>query len=277
MTHTLIDDPSDAPARAAPWVPPPVDFGVVAGDYARHRQGYPHTLFDRLAALGVGRAGQRIVDLGTGTGAVARALAARGARVTGVDPSPALLEKAAELAARDGLDVTWCEATAETTGLGTGQFDAVLVGSAWHWFDRPRAAAEARRLLRSGGRMAIVHLDWVALAGSVVAVTLDLVARHRAAPPPVAPDIGPNGVYPHWPADLSNAGFYALELFGFDLVQRYPHAGWRGRMRASALVSTMPPAAKAAFEADLIRALAMGFPDPTAVPHRVFAVVARAP
>jgi hypothetical protein len=46
-------------------------------------------------------------------------------------------------------------------------------------------------------------------------------------------------------------------------------------MRASAMISTMAPAARAAFDDELTRALAMGFPDPTDVPHRAFAVVAR--
>ena len=268
MSETLIDN--------QPVPLPRVDFGVTAGDYARHRQGYPPALFDRLAALGVGLPGDRIADLGTGTGSAARALAARGAVVTGVDPSPALLAEAARLAGADGLACSWRHATAEATGLPTGGFDAVTAASAWHWFDRPRAAAEARRLLRPGGALAIVQLDWMPVPGSAVAITLELVARHRTTPLPPEVALGVNGIYPSWPEDLAGAGFGDVELFGFDVSQTYTRDGWRGRMRASCWVSTMPVEAQAAFETDLAGALA-ALPEPMAVPHRIFAIVGRAP
>ena len=49
-----------------------VDFGRTARDYGAHRAGFPAEFFSRARAMGVGLAGQRVVDLGTGTGTVAR-------------------------------------------------------------------------------------------------------------------------------------------------------------------------------------------------------------
>jgi SAM-dependent methyltransferase len=279
MNDRLINDQHVKVAvipAAGPVPPPPVDFGVTAADYAAHRQGHPPALFDRLAAHGVGLPGHDVVDLGTGTGAAARALAARGARVTGVDPSTALLTEAARLASRDGVEVTWRHGCAEDTGLAAACADDVVVAQAWHWFDRPRAAAEARRLLRPGGAIAIIHTDWLPLPGSVIELTTSIVLRHRAgAPLPYDASLFHHGIYPYWPDDLAAAGFGAVEIFGFDLPVRYTHAGWLGRMRAAALVTTMPPQARVACGEELTRALAMGFPDPVDVPHRCFAVIAR--
>ena len=51
-----------------------VDFGRTAADYARHRAGFPEELFERLVARGIGRAGQRVLDLGSGTGSLGLAL-----------------------------------------------------------------------------------------------------------------------------------------------------------------------------------------------------------
>ena len=56
-----------------------VDFGRTAEDYARHRAGFPEQLFERLTARGIGCAGQRVLDLGSGTGSLARGFARRGA------------------------------------------------------------------------------------------------------------------------------------------------------------------------------------------------------
>jgi len=74
-----------------------VDFARTADDYARHRAGFPDALFERLLQAGVIGAGQRLLDLGTGTGTLARGFARRGLRVTGLDPAGALLEQARRL------------------------------------------------------------------------------------------------------------------------------------------------------------------------------------
>ena len=75
---------------------PAIDFGRTAKDYGRYRPGFPPDFFARMAVRGVGVAGQRVLDLGTGTGALGRGFARRGCRVTGLDPSEALLAQAQE-------------------------------------------------------------------------------------------------------------------------------------------------------------------------------------
>ena len=67
-----------------------VDFGHTARDYTTHRAGFPGALYRRLAKFGIGGAGQRLLDVGTGAGALARGFARAGCRVTGLDPSAAL-------------------------------------------------------------------------------------------------------------------------------------------------------------------------------------------
>ena len=63
-----------------------MDFGRTAADYAAHRAAYPDRLYDRLAAAGIvpRPGGDAAVDLATGTGMIARALAQRGWAVSGV-------------------------------------------------------------------------------------------------------------------------------------------------------------------------------------------------
>src|SRR5216684_712814 len=131
------------------------DFCKTADDYGRHRAGFPDDFFDRLAAMGILREGIRALDLGTGTGTIARGLALRGCEVTGIDRSVPLMEQATELDRAAGVSVKYVEAPAEDTGLPAASFDLVTAGQCWHWFDRPRAAAEARRLLKAGGHLVI--------------------------------------------------------------------------------------------------------------------------
>jgi len=83
------------------------DFGKTAADYGKHRAGFPPALFDRLAAMGIIRPGFRTLDLGTGTGTIARSLAERGCDSTGLDRSVPLIEEAARLDREAGLSVRY--------------------------------------------------------------------------------------------------------------------------------------------------------------------------
>jgi SAM-dependent methyltransferase len=180
-----------------------IDFGRTAEDFATHRVGFPESLFDRLAAHGVRIQGASVLDLGTGTGTLARGFARRGARVTGLDPAAPLLEQARKLDAQAGVSVEYRVGRAEETGLPPASFDIVAAGQCWHWFDRPRAAAEALRLLRPGGRLIHAHLDWLPLPGSVPHATEALILAHN----PSWPAANGTGLHGENLADLSVAGF----------------------------------------------------------------------
>ena len=192
------------------------DFGKAASDYATHRAGFPDSFFDRLAARGVGKPGARVVDLGTGTGTLARGFAARGCGAIGIDLSVPLLEQARALAARDGLVVDFREARAEETGLDDGCADLVIAGQCWHWFDRPRAARDALRVLAPGGWLVNAHYDWIPLPGNVADATEALIRAHN----PAWPHHGGIGIHGAWLRDLGLAGMTGLETFSYDVDVR---------------------------------------------------------
>lgn len=271
-----------------------VDFGRTADDYARHRAGFPPELFARLASAGVGLPGQTVLDLGTGTGVVARELARAGCRVTGLDPSPELLAAARRLDGEAGVEIRYVEGTAEATGLPDATFDAATAAVCWHWFDADRAARETRRVLAPGGSLAIIHFDWIATPGSVAATTEELLRRFvppgrelarrlfltlaRRLKPEWVEGEG-SGLHPDRLTTLTRAGFVALETFSFDVAIEYSHEAWRGRLRTHArLGASRPPRVVERFDRDLARLLASQHPDdPFAVPHRIFVVLGRTP
>ncbi len=252
-----------------------IDFGKTAADYGAHRAGFPDALYDRLAGFGVGMPGQRLLDLGTGTGVLGRGFALRGCSVTGLDPSDNLIAEARRLDGVTGVEIDYVTATAEETGLATDAFDVATAGQCWHWFDGARAAAEARRVLKPGGALVMAHFDWLPLVGNMVAATERLIEQYN----PQWAMGGGRGIHTNGMTAAAETGFRDIESFSFDVAAPYSHEAWRGRIRASAGVgASLSPDVVVAFDADLERLLAENHPeDPLAVPHRCFAVISRAP
>jgi SAM-dependent methyltransferase len=127
-------------------------FSDRAGDYASARPSYPGATLDALFE-GLGDPREIVVaDLGAGTGISSRQLAAYGAEVLAIEPN-APMRAAAEPHER----VRWIDGTAEATGLDEASVDLVTAFQAFHWFDHPHALREVVRILRPGGRAAVVY------------------------------------------------------------------------------------------------------------------------
>lgn len=250
-----------------------LDFGRTAGDYRKYRAGFPRSFFEALKIRGLVKEDQDVADLGTGTGSVARGLAAMGCKVTGVDPSLELLEQAAGIAVEDGLDVAWLEGTAEAIGLNTASVDIVTAGQCWHWFDPEAAIAEVRRILKPDGLLLIAHFDWLPLRGNVVWHT----EKHIKEVNTVWSMDGGCGVYPEWFRHMGNGGFSEIESFSYQESVPYSHEAWRGRIRASAGIGgTLDLETVEAFDREHVAMLAEKFPeDILEIPHQVFVIHGR--
>jgi SAM-dependent methyltransferase len=251
------------------------DFGKTVDDYRRHRPGYPEELFDRLARAGVGDTGQRVLDLGTGLGYLARGLARRGCEVVGIDPSETLVNEARAIDEAEGTRIDYVVGNAERTMLDERSFDVVSAGQCWHWFDAAKVIREVKRVLRPRGFLAIVHFDWIPLKGNAVLATEQLIEKYN----PEWTLGGGTGVHPRFLTDVRAAAFSDVQTFSFDLPMPFTHEGWRGRVRASAGVkASLSPDMVARFDEQLRRKLEDDFADePMSLPHCVWALTCRAP
>jgi SAM-dependent methyltransferase len=121
-------------------------FGGLAAAYDRLRPSYPPAALDELTADRPADA----LDVGCGTGRLARQLAERGVAVQGVEVDARM----AEVARAHGIPVE--VAPFESWDAGSRRFDLISCGQAWHWIDARAGAIRAAQLLRPGRRLALL-------------------------------------------------------------------------------------------------------------------------
>jgi len=132
-------------------------FSLQSDAYKAFRPGYPTALFEALCD-GLGHDAV-VWDCATGNGQAACELASFAALVVASDMSIAQLQNA-----RPGRNIAYVQALAESMPLPAGSVDLITIAQALHWFDFERYFAEARRVLKPGGRIAAWTYSFLAVA-----------------------------------------------------------------------------------------------------------------
>jgi SAM-dependent methyltransferase len=157
-------------------------FDREAERYERGRPGYPPAVVRHLEkALDV-RPGQRILELGPGTGKFTRALEGWRGRIIGVEPTRGMRA----VLGRTVPHVDVVAGTADAIPLKDASVDQVLVAQAFHWFPQPVSLGEIARVLRPGGGLGLVWnirdetVPWVARWGELMDRHVDGIPRTRS-------------------------------------------------------------------------------------------------
>jgi len=130
----------------------------VSGDFGKIAEVIEGSGTDLIERLNL-KAGETILDVACGTGNTAVPAAKKGAKVTGIDLAPNLVEQARARAAAEGVDATFEEGDAEALPYPDNSFDTVITMFGAMFAPRPEiVAAELVRVCKPGGR--IVMANW---------------------------------------------------------------------------------------------------------------------
>lgn len=127
-------------------------FSDRSEDYEKYRPIHPQSAIDTILS---DSKIQTAADVGAGTGIGARLLADRGVRVFAIEPNADMRN-----AATSHERVEFLAGTAEQIALETASVDLVTSFQAFHWFDFDRSLQEFRRILKPGGRLALIWSLW---------------------------------------------------------------------------------------------------------------------
>lgn len=245
-------------------------FGKEAGTYEASRPSYPPEAVAWIVEALRAAAGGRVCDLAAGTGILTRLLVPTGAQVFAVEPVAGM--RAVLRAKLPSVPVV--SGVAEALPLRDASLDGVTIAQAFHWFDAERALAELRRVLRVGGRLALLwnardrSEPWVDEVWSIMdrvekrAPWRDHEGTHRRDQEARHDDV------------LHDApGFGAVHAARFRHRQPLDHDGVVARVRGVSHVAVLAPAQQIAV-LDEVRALLASHPDTSnrdrlEIPYRV--------
>ena len=237
-------------------------FARGAEDYEEGRPSYPAAAVDLLVReLSIGP-GTTVVDVGAGTGKFTRLLVPTGATLVGVEPVAEMREVFARVLP-EGVEVM--DGTAESLPFPDASVDVVAAAQTFHWVDGPAAVAEAWRVLRPGGGLALL---WNTRDTSGAAVwpgrIKDLMDR-VAGDAPRYGNAAPEGGGGWREALADHGGFGPLSRAEFRHEHPMTPATVRARVSSTSYVSALPEAEREVVlrEVDeIVRPLGAAFAEP---------------
>lgn len=247
------------------------DFGKISSDYADFRDIYPQSMYEKLIELGIGRNGQKILDLGSGTAVLPLRLYHTGAVFTATDISENQIRIGEKRAALNGCqNINFRVCPAEETGFDDESFDAVTAVQCFQYFDAGKAAAEIHRVLKPNGLFCKIFMDWLPYEDEKIAEMERLVLKYNP---------GWNGCgfrefrysYPKWAKDK-----FAIDtIHSYNTVLKFTKKDWVGRIRTCRGVGASLSAEEVnAFEAEY-KALLEKYKEPLMLKHQIHIEVYR--
>ncbi len=203
------------------------DWGKTSADYAKYRDIYPKEFYDKILQRGLCDKGMDVLDLGTGTGVLPRALYQYGARFTGTDLSENQVLEARRLAQEQQMDIRFLASPAEALPFADNSFDTVTACQCFFYFDRNRVYPEISRVLKPGGRLCILYMAWLPEEDKIAGASEALVLQYN-------PDWSGKGERRHPLAFEPEAAPYFEQEHSevFDLQVPFTRESWNGRMKA---------------------------------------------
>lgn len=249
----------------------PFDWGKASEDYARFRDIYPPDFYKKLISLGLFERGSNVLDIGTGTAVLPRALYDTGAHFTGTDLSAEQIEQARLLCAQNGMDIDLRVSGAEQKLFPDNSFDVITACQCYWYFDHAKAAETLYAQLKQQGRLAFIVMNWLPFVDEIAAASEEIVLKYNPAW---------NGC--GFTRQLIEAPQEYLSRFTverqeqLDLRVPFTRESWHGRMKACRGVgASLDAEALAAFDKEHYEML-KNFPETFEILHYAAITILRA-
>ena len=241
------------------------DWGRVSQDYAKFRDIYPEAFYENLIEMGLCLEGQRVLDIGTGTGVLPRNLYKYGAEFYGADVSENQIEQARRLSEEAGMDISYIASPAEKVDFPEEYFDTVTACQCYIYFDKSALFPKIHRILKKSGHFCILFVSWLVEESEIAQKSEGLILKYS----------------PTWSAHSMKRFLYKIpeeaeglfeveKSFVYDVPITFTRESWHGRMRTCRGIgaSSLSPEEIAQWEKEHIAYL-KSVPETFDIPHFV--------
>lgn len=205
------------------------DWGKTSVDYAKYRDIYPDEFYRKIIESGLCVKGQRVLDLGTGTGVLPRNMYKYGAEFVGVDISENQIAYAKKLSEENGMNIKYFISSAEELDFEDNSFDVVTAVQCFMYFDRKVVLPKIHRMLKKDGHLCILFMSYLPSESEITAESERLILKYNPdwSGSQYKPNKNTDCITPDWCGSM----FIAENKFGYDINVRFTREGWNGRMK----------------------------------------------
>ncbi len=156
------------------------DWGKTSADYAKYRDIYPEEFYDKIHSLGLCTSGQRVLDVGTGTGVIPRNMYRFGADFVGTDIAENQIAFAKSLSAEGGMKIAYYCSPAEKIDFPPKSFDVITACQCFFYFNHEITAPKFHDVLKKGGKLALMYKAWLPLEDTIAGESEKLILKYNS-------------------------------------------------------------------------------------------------
>ena len=206
----------------------PFDWGKTSDEYAKYRDIYPKEFYKKIVDRNLCIKGQRVLDLGTGTGVLPRNMYGYGAAWVGTDISPEQIIQAKRMAEEGHMDIDFLAVPAEEIDFPDSSFDVITACQCFWYFDHEKVIPKLASMLKPNGKLLILYMAWLPdedpIAGESEKMILKYNPDWSGAGEHRRPIRIPDVVYKYF--DMEDHEEYNLKI-------PFTRESWHGRIKAS--------------------------------------------
>lgn len=152
------------------------DWGKVSSEYAKYRDIYPYEFYKKILDLGLCIDGQKVLDLGTGTGVLPRNLYQYGAKWIGTDISTEQIWQAKRLSM--GTDIEYYTKATEDINFPSETFDVITACQCFWYFEHKKVMPNIYRMLKPNGKLLVLYMAWLPFEDEIAGKSEELVLKY---------------------------------------------------------------------------------------------------